>query len=198
MPTVPRYEQRLQNQGLPQVTSTTGGATTAAFGGGAPNQQVQEASQQLAQVVGEIGLKEKSKADNLSVMEFNTANKKDLDKLWYDQKNGVLSRNSGDVKNTDFFGDFNKAKEAIYEKNRKTYLRTQDQIDLSQPHQSSSDAAFSGRLQGRFANEIKKYEVETLTSSISTSQEHMAQNFHMPDIIEKEMETIKGRNPPTC
>jgi len=191
VPTVPSFTQRLESAPEPRVRGTTGGATTATAGGGQPLRQVTEASQQLLGTIGEIALEQKNKADDLSVMEFNTANKKDLDKLWYDQKQGVLSRKAGDVKNSDFFGDFNKAKEAIYAKNQKLYLRSRDQVDLSKPHQMNSDAAFSGRLQNRFAGEIKKYELETRTSSISTSKERMAQNFHVKEIVLEEMETIK-------
>jgi len=52
MPTVPSLEQRIQTQALPDVQATTGGATTTTFGA---DQQINQASSQLAQMVGQIG-----------------------------------------------------------------------------------------------------------------------------------------------
>ena len=87
MPTVPSFTQQVSSaptsRQIGRVRATTGGATVESFGGGQVADQITQASSQLARAIGKISLAEKQKADNLSVMEFDTAVTKELDNLYY-------------------------------------------------------------------------------------------------------------------
>ena len=180
MPSVPRYNQQVNQSALPNARVGTGAPAEAFGGGAASGRGVTQAASQIVSIMD----KEREKADQLRIMDADSQAARLKNKLFYDPDSGAMNKRGKDA-----FGAVDEYSKQFDEQAREI------EKGLSSPAQK---AAFKERLaqhKGDLNNQLQKhvfqesqaYDNEVTEGRLVTAQEEATLNYQDPNILQRSL-----------
>ena len=189
MPTPPRYDSpQIQRQGTPNVRVTQS-APVEAFGGGRVAEGVSRPLNQIAQDTFQIAQKEKAKADDVAVQDAYTRTVQMKNTLFFDPKNGAVTKGGKDAFGViDEYGtQYDKEADEI-----ENSLTNEDQRQQYRVIRARQKADFDNDLNKHVYSQAKRYEDETFKSTLSTSRDDAILHYNDPTKIQESVELQKA------